>query len=189
MRIFFLLSLDLVNRHVSIAIRTIALHCIVHLSRRGMGCIAHASFGLRRLSPGMRVLLLRQIWICVYICVCLRAYHQEFVSYLSQTGIVCGAIIGHHAQQRWTVDWAVWKLFFAALSISCPSVEWIRKNCSSNVFKRMCMESSRHVNLNISSFTFIVIFFSFRRKGECIVYVWRIDRRFSKFLDLKPTVF
>lgn len=52
----------LVGRHVSVAIRTITLCRIVHSSRRGTGCIAHASSGLYRLSPGMRALLLS---VCV----------------------------------------------------------------------------------------------------------------------------
>lgn len=107
MHVLFLLSLDSVNRHVSVAIRTIIWHCIALCIRLGEAWVAlpthHPSFADCRQEWGPYCYIGYEC-ACVCVYVCARVSPRVRNIYLSQTGIVCGAIIGHHTQQWWT-DW------------------------------------------------------------------------------------
>lgn len=108
----------LCRRQVSVAIRNdyIASRC-TYLSRRGMGCIAHASSVLCRLSSGMRVPLLsdsRLVYLCIRVYASARDGITKFATNTVRQESFAVPLSGvMHTLERAevTVDWAARKLF------------------------------------------------------------------------------
>lgn len=150
-----------------------------------MSCIAHASSGLRRLSPGMRVLLLRRIRICAYVCARARITKSN-ISHADRNRLRC------HYRASYTAKTDCWlsdgeTLFHCLFHIIVLLSNEFKRISDRNVCKRTCVyEKQQTCQLGhfVISFHRDIFFFSTRREIHCVCIEY-IDRWFSKFLDLR----
>lgn len=175
MRVLFLLSLDSINRHVSAPLER--LHCIALCI-----CLGEAWVALPTRHPGFADC--RQEWgpivtsntnMRIYVCVHARVLPRvRNISHADRNRLRCHYRASYIAKvDCWLSDAeTLFRRFFHIIVLL--SNEFKRIVARMCVRERMYMKSNKRVNLDISSFPFIVISFSSRRDGKCIVCVTNV---------------